>query len=167
MGRAMHVQLTEGKEMQLGRISQRNQDGTSYLFVDGFGEGWTEEYSEATLVPESKLAELEARMEESRERDCPDNGFYGMYNLAWRAAQGVHHMKRNAPSYIITDSDRFFPVRLEGKVIATLSRPRVLDRDGEWQLTATDGTLVTTWPSRPMRYYVNAALQEAGLWEGK
>ena len=69
------------------------------------------------------------------------------------------------PSYIITDDARFFTIRLAGKPIATLTRPLVLDRNGRWTLTDTQGQLLAVWPARPRRSEVNFALACAGLWQ--
>lgn len=64
----------------LGYISMRNQDGTQYFCEDEFGQGWGE-YRFRTQVSYARFLGMEAGAEASRERDNPDNGFYGLYNL--------------------------------------------------------------------------------------
>ncbi len=71
------------------------------------------------------------------------------------------------PSYIITDDKRFFTVRLAGKPIATITRPRVLDYNGKWTLTDTQGRMIASWPYRPRRSEVNANLARIGLWNDR
>jgi hypothetical protein len=66
---------------ELGYITMRNQDGTQYYTTYHGMEGWSEDYSDRRLFPREKFTELEAKAESTRLRDCPDNGFYGVYNL--------------------------------------------------------------------------------------
>lgn len=67
--------------------------------------------------------------------------------------------------YIITDDQRFFDVRAVsgGPVVATLTRPLVIDYKGNWELHDTTGKLIGAWPYRPLRFQVTAALELRGL----
>lgn len=69
-----------------------------------------------------------------------------------------------APSYTIADDTRFNTVRLDGKPIATITRPLVLDYNGKWTLTDTQGRMIASWAYRPRRSEVNANLERIGLW---
>lgn len=67
--------------MAKGFVSMRNEDGTQWaVLVEGI-LCWTEDRSEATLIDEVVFRVLETNQESTRERDCPDNGFFGVYNL--------------------------------------------------------------------------------------
>lgn len=68
-----------GCTMTLGFISQRNEDGTQWLGADN---QWGD-YKYRRAHPPKVFADLDAKKMASRRNDCPDNGFFGIYNLRW------------------------------------------------------------------------------------
>jgi hypothetical protein len=44
---------------------------------------WVEGKREATLISKQVFDIMESAQESTRKRDCPDNGFFGVYNLAF------------------------------------------------------------------------------------
>lgn len=69
--------------MAKGYISMRNQDGTQWaLLVDGV-LCWGD-YDERQAFPKEIFDQIEAGVEASRANDCPDNGFFGIYNLKFK-----------------------------------------------------------------------------------
>lgn len=69
-----------------GYISMRNEDGTQYYCeIEGIA-CWSDDYSDRQLFTRDVYERLEAKQEETRRRDCPDNGFYGVYNLRFTPA---------------------------------------------------------------------------------
>ena len=67
--------------MSYGYITMRNQDGTQWATMM-YGElQWVESKRQATVLHKAVFDEIEKTQEDSRKRDCPDNGFYGIYNL--------------------------------------------------------------------------------------
>ena len=63
---------------ELGFISIRNEDGTQWRDENGFGD-WR--FRRPCTI--ELFRELESRVEESKKNDCPDNGFFGLWNLTW------------------------------------------------------------------------------------
>lgn len=63
----------------LGYISQRNEDGTSWMF----GVGMWGSYRMRKAFPFDTFKEVQGTVAESRKNDCPDNGFFGIYNLTF------------------------------------------------------------------------------------
>ncbi len=67
--------------MSYGYITMRNQDGTQWAAM-AYGElQWVERKRDATPLHKAVFEQIEKMQEDSRKRDCPDNGFYGIYNL--------------------------------------------------------------------------------------
>jgi len=64
---------------ELGFITIRNEVGTRWLCRDE--TSWAPHPSFKTAHPREVFARLEARVEDSKRRDCPDNGFLGLWNL--------------------------------------------------------------------------------------
>lgn len=67
---------------QIGFISKRNEDGTSWLTLVEGTECWGPRRGRRAF-PISKFRELEGQVESSKKNDCPDNGFFGLWNLTW------------------------------------------------------------------------------------
>lgn len=65
--------------------------------------------------------------------------------------------------YIITEDSRYFNVSFGGKIVATLIRPLVLDRKGNWELVSCSGECLGLWENWPMRKQVTKALIDAGF----
>jgi hypothetical protein len=66
---------------QFGYVTMRNQDGTQWAAIR-FGDiVWEESKRAATPISRQVFDIMEATQENTRKRDCPDNGFYGVYNL--------------------------------------------------------------------------------------
>lgn len=65
----------------LGMISMRNEDGIQWL-MEG-GNSWVGDVHDgATFTMEQFQAKADT-VAESRARDCPDNGFFGIYDLTY------------------------------------------------------------------------------------
>ena len=58
----------------------RNEDGMSWL-MDG-GKCWSDIYDAGQFSME-QFQEITDNVAESRRNDCPDNGFFGIYNLTY------------------------------------------------------------------------------------
>lgn len=61
----------------LGLATMRNEDGTHWWD----GSGWTTSRRHARALTEDRFRELRAQAVASRANDCPDNGFFGAYNV--------------------------------------------------------------------------------------
>ncbi len=70
--------------MDKGFISIRNEDGTQWLARDG--ESWANTPSLRVAHDREVFARHLGRVEASKQRDCPDNGFFGLWNLTWTDA---------------------------------------------------------------------------------
>jgi hypothetical protein len=67
--------------MTKGYVTMRNEDGTQYAAI-AFGDiQWVDYKSGASLVSKEVFDIMEAAQADTRKRDCPDNGFFGVYNL--------------------------------------------------------------------------------------
>jgi hypothetical protein len=66
-----------------GYVTMRNEDGTQYAAVMFGNVQWVEGKREATLISKQVFDIMESAQESTRKRDCPDNGFFGVYNLAF------------------------------------------------------------------------------------
>ena len=67
--------------MAKGFVTMRNEDGTQYAAIL-FGEiQWVESKRDATLISRVVFDAMQSAQEDTRKRDCPDNGFFGVYNL--------------------------------------------------------------------------------------
>lgn len=62
----------------IGFISIRNEDGTQWRDEHGFGDRRFRRPCTIEL-----FRELESRVEQSKKNDCPDNGYFGLWNLTW------------------------------------------------------------------------------------
>jgi len=62
-----------------GLAWMRNEDGTQWYSK----HGWTDSKRDASIICRCQFEKLEQRVEKSRMRDCPDNGFFGIYNLTF------------------------------------------------------------------------------------
>ena len=69
--------------MAKGYVTMRNEDGTQYAAVMFGNVQWVESKRDATLIDQQVFAIMEMQQESTRARDCPDNGFFGVYNLAF------------------------------------------------------------------------------------
>jgi hypothetical protein len=65
----------------VGYVTMRNEDGTQYAAVEFGNIQWVESKREATKISRQIFEIMEAAQEDTRKRDCPDNGFFGIYNL--------------------------------------------------------------------------------------
>lgn len=71
---------------EVGYVTMRNEDGTQYAAVKFGNIQWVESKREASKISREVFAVMEAAQEDTRKRDCPDNGFFGVYNLQFHAA---------------------------------------------------------------------------------
>jgi hypothetical protein len=69
--------------MTKGYVTMRNEDGTQYAAIMFGNIQWVERKRDATLIDRQIFAIMEAAQEDTRKRDCADNGFFGVYNLAF------------------------------------------------------------------------------------
>lgn len=69
---------------EFGKVSMRNQDGTQWAIVESGQIGWSEDYRDASKISKEVFAIIESTVEDSKKNDCPDNGFFGIYNLSWQ-----------------------------------------------------------------------------------
>jgi hypothetical protein len=69
--------------MAKGYVTMRNEDGTQYAAIAFGGIQWVERKRDATLVSSEVFAVMQSAQEGTRQRDCPDNGFFGVYNLSF------------------------------------------------------------------------------------
>ena len=64
-----------------GYVSMRNEDGTQWYVPQK--DSWSESKRDARPVSEYVFNIMESRVEATRKRDCPDNGFFGIYRLCF------------------------------------------------------------------------------------
>jgi hypothetical protein len=69
-----------------GYVTMRNEDGTQYAAITFGNVQWVGSKREATLISREVFNVMEAGQEDTRKRDCPDNGFFGVYNLRFHPA---------------------------------------------------------------------------------
>ena len=69
--------------MTKGFVTMRNEDGTQYVAIDFGGIQWVESKRDATLISREVFALMQEAVEDTRKRDCPDNGFFGVYQLSF------------------------------------------------------------------------------------
>lgn len=67
--------------MAKGFVTMRNEDGTQYAAIAHGGIQWVERKRDASLISSQVFALMEAGQEDTRKRDCGDNGFFGVYQL--------------------------------------------------------------------------------------
>ena len=66
-----------------GYISIHNEDGTQWLEFAGDGfRSWSSRQDRQEFSYEI-FEQLETEVESSKKNDCPDNGFFGLWNLKW------------------------------------------------------------------------------------
>jgi hypothetical protein len=69
--------------MAFGRVSMRNEDGTQWAeFVEG-NIYWGDCKRDAGKISETVFDLIKLGEEDSKKNDCPDNGFFGIYNLTF------------------------------------------------------------------------------------
>lgn len=73
----------------MGLISIRNEDGTQWLIDSQGVECWTQDKTEAGSFPFSKFVELSDKVATSMQNDCPDNGFFGYWNLTFHEGMQI------------------------------------------------------------------------------
>ena len=66
--------------MRVGLISIRNEDGTQWRTKDG---AWSPRRVDAHRFAWEVFEGLRGTVEESKRNDCPDNGFFGLWNLTF------------------------------------------------------------------------------------
>ena len=67
--------------MDYGYVTMRNQDGTQYAAIKFGGIQWVDSKRGATKVARAVFDAMVAAQDNTRQRDCFENGFYGVYNL--------------------------------------------------------------------------------------
>lgn len=72
--------------MTKGFVTMRNEDGTQYAEIVFGNIQWAESKRDASLVSREVFDIMQATQEDTRKRDCPDNGFFGVYNLKFHPA---------------------------------------------------------------------------------
>jgi hypothetical protein len=67
--------------MTTGYVSMCNEDGTQYLEL-AYGQlNWSEDFGSRSVISKEVFEAIEAGVDDSRVHDCPDNGFFGIYQL--------------------------------------------------------------------------------------
>lgn len=69
--------------MAKGYVTMRNEDGTQYAAIMFGNIQWVDRKRDASLIDYTVFALMESAQEDTRKRDCPDNGFFGVYGLAF------------------------------------------------------------------------------------
>ena len=67
--------------MAKGFVTMRNEDGTQYAAIEFGNIQWVDRKRDATLISREVFAIMQSAQDDTRKRDCPDNGFFGIYNL--------------------------------------------------------------------------------------
>lgn len=67
--------------MTKGFVTMRNEDGTQYAAIEFGNIQWVGSKRDATLISREVFEIMESTQDNTRKRDCPDNGFFGVYNL--------------------------------------------------------------------------------------
>ena len=67
--------------MTKGFVTMRNEDGTQYAAIEFGNIQWVGSKCDATLISREVFEIMESAQDNTRKRDCPDNGFFGVYNL--------------------------------------------------------------------------------------
>jgi hypothetical protein len=67
--------------MTTGYVSMRNEDGTQYLELVYGQLNWSEDFADRSVISKEVYDLVEAGVAASVVGDCPDNGFFGIYNL--------------------------------------------------------------------------------------
>jgi hypothetical protein len=74
-------QQGERQMTERGYVSMRNEDGTQWAVIEEGRIQWTDRKREAGLISRTVFNLMEGAQESTRTRDCPDRGFFGVYNL--------------------------------------------------------------------------------------
>ena len=72
--------------MTKGFVTMRNEDGTQYAAIEFGSIQWVDRKRDATLIAREVFDLMVAAQENTRKCDCPDNGFFGVYNLKFHPA---------------------------------------------------------------------------------
>ena len=72
--------------MAKGFVTMRNEDGTQYAAIAFGNIQWVESKRDATKIDRKLFDLMVAAQESTRESDCPDRGFFGVYNLRFHEA---------------------------------------------------------------------------------
>lgn len=72
--------MTAGIEW--GYVTIRNEDGTQYFSEY---QSWSESYRDRIRVSRQAFDIMALHVEDSKKNDCPDNGFFGLWNLTFHA----------------------------------------------------------------------------------
>ena len=72
--------------MEVGYVTMRNEDGTQYAAIMFGNIQWVESKRDATKISREVFTIMQASEADTRKRDCPDNGFFGVYNLQFHPA---------------------------------------------------------------------------------
>lgn len=75
--------------MAKGYITMRNEDGTHYAAIMFGAIQWVDHKRDATLLSHEVFKIMESEQENTRKYDCPDNGFFGVYNLKFHEVAGA------------------------------------------------------------------------------
>ena len=73
--------------MEVGYVTMRNEDGTQYAAIMRGTVQWVESKRSATKISRVVFDAMQAAQEDTRKRDCPDNGFFGVYNLKFHPVE--------------------------------------------------------------------------------
>ena len=73
--------------MTMGYVTMRNENGAQYLELFEGNLHWSDDHEDSSLVSEEVYNQVEAGVAASVVGDCPDNGFYGIYNLKFHEAR--------------------------------------------------------------------------------
>jgi hypothetical protein len=68
---------------KVGYVTMRNEDGTQYAAIKFGNIQWVGRKRDASKISREVFAAMEAAQDATRKNDCPDNGFFGVYNLAF------------------------------------------------------------------------------------
>ena len=72
--------------MTKGFVTMRNEDGTHYAAIEFGVVQWVGSKRDATPISRQVFDIMVDAQEDTRKRDCPDNGFFGVYKLTFRPA---------------------------------------------------------------------------------
>lgn len=75
--------------MAKGYVTMRNEDGTQYAAIAFGGIQWVDSKRDATLISREVFALMETTQHDTRAHDCPDSGFFGVYNLKFHEVAGA------------------------------------------------------------------------------
>jgi len=67
--------------MAKGFVTMRNEDGTQYATIAFGSIQWVDRKNDATPISRQVFDIMEENQANTRKNDCPDNGFFGVYNV--------------------------------------------------------------------------------------